>query len=137
MRAIFIVIAIVQLALSPSLASGQTKSVLIENSFCSITVDSQTGAIVGIRNKKTNTTYLSQKKENILPPFVIDTYSANQSVYIRDPFEKQDGGFSTFDPEKTYEEGDETNFLTRRSADLFELNIPALTGEVAIIQIGQ
>jgi len=97
MRTIFILIAIVQLALTSNLASGQTKSVLIENSFGSITVDSQTGAIVGIRNKKTNAGYLSPKKKNNLPPFVIDTYSANQSVYIRDPFEKQDGGFSTSD----------------------------------------
>lgn len=106
MRIFLTIIALVQFVIFPNLVSGQAKSFSIENSFYSITVDSQTGAIVGIMNKKTNTGYLSPKKKNNLPPFVIDTYSANQSVYIHDPFEKQDGGFSTFDPTKNNEKGD-------------------------------
>jgi hypothetical protein len=71
---------------------------VLENEFLRITVDVQTGAILGIANRKTQTEYMARRPV-AQPPLIIDAYSANQAVYIRDPFEKQSGGFSTFDPQ--------------------------------------
>jgi hypothetical protein len=71
--------------------------IAIENAMLRITVDPENGAILGITNRKTNTQYLAPRKD-AKPPFVIDTYSANQGIYIRDPFEKQTGGYSLYDP---------------------------------------
>lgn len=69
----------------------------LENSFLRITVDAQTGDILQITNRKTNTDYLVGR-QNPKPPFIVDMYSANQAVYIRDPFEAQEGGFSLYKP---------------------------------------
>ncbi len=70
---------------------------VLDNEFLRITLDAQTGALLGIANRKTKTEYLANR-EVTQPPLMVDAYSANQAVYIRDPFEKQSGGFSTFDP---------------------------------------
>jgi hypothetical protein len=71
---------------------------VLENEFLRISVDAQTGAILGIANRKTHTEYMA-RRQVAQAPLIVDAYSANQAVYFRDLFEKQSGGFSTFDPQ--------------------------------------
>ncbi|MDQ1316654.1 MAG: hypothetical protein QG588_302 [Candidatus Poribacteria bacterium] len=75
------------------------KAIIIENDYFHIEVDGKSGAIIGIRNCKTNTEYIIPQNEP-KPPFIIDSYSANQAIYIRDPYEKQSGGFSLYNPDE-------------------------------------
>ena len=94
---------------------GTRPPVVVENEMLRITVDADLGVILGITNRKTNTEYLTKaailgitnRKTNTeyltqgraaKPPFILDTYSANQAIYIRDPFERQSGGFSLYNP---------------------------------------
>jgi len=82
------------------------KKVILENQFFRISIDANSGAIIGIKNCKTDTEYVIPQ-QHAKPPFIVDAYSANQAIYIRDPFEKQSGGFSLYDPDKdTEEKGD-------------------------------
>ncbi len=76
---------------------GTRPTVMLENELLRITVDADQGAILGITNRKTNTQYLTQARD-AKPPFILDTYSANQAIYIHDPFERQSGGFSLYNP---------------------------------------
>ena len=76
---------------------GTRPPVVLENEMLRITIDADQGAILGITNRKTNTEYLTQGRD-AKPPFILDTYSANQAIYIRDPFERQSGGFSLYNP---------------------------------------
>ena len=75
------------------------KIINLENDFFRISIDANSGAIIGIDNCKTNTEYVISR-QNAKPPFIVDVYSANQAIYIRDPFEKQSGGFSLYNPDK-------------------------------------
>ncbi len=70
---------------------------MLENSFVRITVDASSGAILRITNRKTQTECVAERRE-AKPPVIVDAYSANQAVYIRDPFEQQSGGFSLYNP---------------------------------------
>jgi hypothetical protein len=81
----------------PAAPPGGAGPVVLENALLRITVDGKTGAVVGLFNKQTNTEYLSPRP-NPQPPFIVDQYSANQSIYINDPFEAQSGGFSLYNP---------------------------------------
>ncbi len=77
----------------------------LENSKLSLGFD-DLGRIVEMVNRSNGTSYLSPyaKPE---PLFVLDTYSANQAFFIRDPEEDQTGGFSLADPAPvTSEPGD-------------------------------
>ena len=81
----------------------------LKNEFLKISIDAKTGSIVGIINCRTNTEYLRLDKEP-KPPFIVDAYSANQAIYIRDPMEKQSGGFSLYNPDTdSREKGDLTH----------------------------
>ncbi len=71
--------------------------IMIENALLRIVLDAESGAVVAITNRKTNTQYMAATRCP-KPPWIIDTYSANQGVFIRDPFERQSGGFSLYDP---------------------------------------
>jgi hypothetical protein len=71
--------------------------IILENACLRMTLDPETGGVLGIRNVATGAEYLAPC-EHPLPPFIIDVYSANQAVYIDDPREGQNGGFSTYDP---------------------------------------
>lgn len=83
--------------LSLTTAGRAEEPIVLENAVLRIAVDSQTGAILGITNRKTNTQCMAPRKE-ARPPLILDTYSANQAVYIRDPMEHQSGGFSLYNP---------------------------------------
>ncbi len=71
--------------------------VVLENALLRLTIDGHTGAVLGLLNKQTNTECLTPRPDP-RPPFIIDVYSANQAIYIRDPFEQQGGGFSRYNP---------------------------------------
>jgi hypothetical protein len=86
------------------------KTITLENDFFRISIDVNSGAIIGINNCKTNTEYVIPR-QNAKPPFIVDVYSANQSIYIRDPFEKQSGGFSLYNPDKNSGEKGDLNHL--------------------------
>ena len=77
--------------------AGDRPPVVLENELLRIAVDARNGAILGITNRKTNTEYMANRR-GAKPPFILDTYSANQAVYIRDPMERQSGGFSLYNP---------------------------------------
>jgi len=82
----------------------------LENDFFCISLDAKSGAIVRINNRKTDTEYVMPRKD-AKPPFIVDAYSANQAVYIRDPFEKQSGGFSLYEPDKDARKKGDLNHL--------------------------
>ncbi len=76
-----------------------TNSIVLENAYLRLSIDPLSGSVTGVLNRKTGADYV-QPRADIRPPFVIDAYSANQAITIRDPFEKQTGGFSLYDPDK-------------------------------------
>ena len=84
-------------ALPSAWAQAPAGPVVLENDLLRITLDAATGAVVGLTNKATNTECLAPPADP-KPPFVVDMYSANQAVYVRDPFEEQGGGFSRYNP---------------------------------------
>jgi len=86
---------------SPSTTAGTAMAnpIVLQNDFLRLSLDPLTGSITGLLNRKTGAEYV-QPTADRHPPFVIDAYSANQSITIRDPFEKQSGGFSLYDPDK-------------------------------------
>ena len=86
------------------------KIINLENDFFRISIDANSGAIIGIDNRKTNTEYVIPR-QNAKPPFIVDVYSANQAIYIRDPFEKQSGGFSLYNPDKDAKDKGDLNHL--------------------------
>jgi hypothetical protein len=94
----------------------------LENEFLRITLDAHRGAIVGIANLKTKTEYMT-KRPLAQPPMIVDAYSANQAVYIRDPLERQSGGFSMYDPRLSAES----------KGDLVQLREP-LAGAIRVIE---
>ena len=95
------------LALATALGAPQTPKtpVVLENEFLRISVDAQTGAIVDITNRKSHIAYMARTSV-AKPPFIVNAYSANQSVFIHDEFEKQSGGFSLYDPAAPAVKGD-------------------------------
>jgi len=82
-----------------ALSAQQTprQAIVLQNEFLSISVDAQTGAIVDIANRKSQVGYMARTSV-AKPPFIVNAYSANQSIFIHDEFEKQSGGFSLYDP---------------------------------------
>ena len=78
-------------------AAAAEAPIALENDLLRITVDGTTGAVLSIFNKRTETEYLAPRADP-KPPFIVDCYSANQAIYIRDPFEEQGGGFSRYNP---------------------------------------
>src|SRR5690348_213748 len=78
-------------------ATQPINPVVLENQFLRVIIDARTASLMGIANLRTRTEYIANREVNH-PPLIVDAYSANQAVYIRDPFERQSGGFSTFDP---------------------------------------
>lgn len=86
---------LVAIGLSLGSAVRAEEPIVLENSLLRIKVDSQSGAILGITNRKTNTEYMVPRRD-AKPPFILDTYSANQAIYIRDALERQSGGFSLY-----------------------------------------
>jgi hypothetical protein len=84
--------------------------IVLENAWLRITVDAQSGAILSITNRKTDAEYLA-KRQDPQPPFIVDAYSANQAIYFRDPFSKEAGGFSLYDPNKAAEEKGDLSHL--------------------------
>ena len=56
------------------------EDIVLENSQLRLTFDSDTGAISGMKNKKTGSEYILTPSQE--PPFILDVYSANQSFYI-------------------------------------------------------
>ncbi|MGO8814437.1 MAG: DUF6259 domain-containing protein [Terriglobia bacterium] len=79
--------------------------VVLENKFLRISVDAHTGAIVDITNRKSHLAYMARTSV-AKPPFIVNAYSANQAVFIRDEFEKQSGGYSLYDPAAPAVKGD-------------------------------
>jgi hypothetical protein len=86
-------------SLASSGGTAMTNPIVLENDFFRLSIDPLTGCVTGMLNRKTGTDYV-QPRADSRPPFIIDAYSANQSIFIRDPFEKQTGGFSLYDPDK-------------------------------------
>ena len=86
------------------------KTIDLENDFFRISIDANSGAIIGIKNCKTNVEYVIPRPD-AKPPFIVDAYSANQAIYIRDPFEKQSGGFSLYNPDEDAGEKGDLNHL--------------------------
>jgi len=88
-------------SIRPSLAAGPAAAdpIVLENDFLRLSLDPLTGSITGLLNRKTGADYVKPGADR-RPPFIVDAYSANQSITIRDPFEKQSGGFSLYDPDK-------------------------------------
>ena len=78
---------------------------MLQNEFLRISVDAQTGAIVDITNRKSHLAYMARTSV-AKPPFIVNAYSANQSIFIHDEFEKQSGGFSLYDPAAPAVKGD-------------------------------
>ncbi len=76
-----------------------TNPIVLENDYLRLSLDPTTGSVIGMLNRKTGADYVPARAD-ARPPFVIDAYSANQAITIRDPFEKQTGGFSLYDPDK-------------------------------------
>ena len=77
------------------------KRYTLENAAIRMDFDGM-GRLVDLLNKQTGASCLSVAHEGrvVQPmPFIIDAYSANQSIYIRDPMEAQGGGFSSAKPE--------------------------------------
>lgn len=85
------------IGVSLTAASRADEQIVLENPLLRITVDRKTGTILGITNRTTNTQCMAPRKD-ARPPFILDTYSANQAVYVRDPMEHQSGGFSLYNP---------------------------------------
>jgi hypothetical protein len=71
--------------------------IMLENQFVRIAVDPASGAVVKITNRKTQSEAMADPRD-AKPPIIVDAYSANQAVYIRDPSEQQSGGFSLYNP---------------------------------------
>lgn len=84
---------------------------VLENAEVRITVDGRTGAVLGITNVQTGAECLAPRSEHA-PPFIVDMYSANQAIYIRDPFERQSGGYSLYNPSAPKTPGDLTHART-------------------------
>jgi hypothetical protein len=80
------------------IASDATNPIVLENAFLRLAIDPLTGSITGLLNRKTGADYV-QLRTNSSAPFIIDAYSANQAITIRDPFEKQSGGYSLYNPD--------------------------------------
>ena len=77
------------------------KRYTLENAAIRVEFDDM-GRLVDLLNKQTVASCLSAPHEGRAArpvPFIIDAYSANQSIYIRDPMEAQGGGFSSAKPE--------------------------------------
>lgn len=72
--------------------------ITLQNPYLSITLDSKTGEVLSIRNEKTGADYIAEGAAGYYP-FIVDAYSANQSIYIRDYQLKQSGGWSLVEPE--------------------------------------
>jgi len=85
----------------------------VENEFLKLVFDER-GAVVGVYNKKTDTSYLrtgAGGSEAPSAPFIVDAYPAAGPFYIDDPQEKQSGGFPVNPPD----------VLKERSGDLLHL----------------
>jgi len=80
-----------------SAADVASSPVVLENEHVRITIDKATGAVLSLTNRKPNTECMLAPK-TLLPPVILDTYSANQAIYIRDAMEQQRGGYSKYDP---------------------------------------
>ena len=84
--------------------------IILENSHLRLTLDPATGAVLALRNLATETDYLTPPASP-RPPFIVDAYSANQAVFIHDPFEAQNGGFSLYVPERDAGKPGDLRFL--------------------------
>ena len=101
-------VALAAVAAPPSaLAAPQTAKppIVLENEFLRISLDAVTGAILDMTNLKAGAAYMVRSAA-AKPPFIVNAYSANQSIFIRDDFEKQSGGFSLYDPMAPAVKGD-------------------------------
>lgn len=78
---------------------------VLENEFLRISIDTQTGALIELTNLKSGAAYMVQAS-SARPPVIVHAYSANQSIFIHDEFEKQSGGFSLYDPAAPAVKGD-------------------------------
>ena len=81
--------------LTPPVFAGET--VILENSLLRLSFDSDTGALTGMLNKKTGSEYIQRSSGKA--PFILDVYSANQSIYIRDYVLREFGGLALFNPD--------------------------------------
>jgi len=83
------------------------------------------GRVVGILNKETGTACIaSDPQAEPGPAFIVDAYSRNRPVYLRDPLLREGGGFCLADPKLL--------FSTVPSGDLLRLTVepwrtPAIT----------
>lgn len=97
---------------------------VLENAHARLGFD-YLGRLVELVNKDTGVACLRPGPDGEpLPAFIIDAYSANQSIYIHDPLLKEGGGFVLADPKLL--------FSTERSGDLLRLALepwrpPAIT----------
>ena len=91
-------------ASAPASQQAPKAPFVLENEYLRISIDPQTGAVTGITNLKTQAGYMARTAAK--PPFIVNAYSANQSIFIRDAFEKQSGGFSLYDPSAPAVKGD-------------------------------
>ena len=82
----------------PGAAQDSGQPVVLQNDGVRISIDPKTGAILSLFNRRTETEAVLPGKAGA-PPFAIDVYSANQALTIRDPYERQGGGFSFYDPD--------------------------------------
>ncbi len=85
----------------PALAASATTQAVagqavLENAHLRIELDGNTGAVLAITNRKANAQCMARPSAK--PPVIVDAYSGNQAVYVRDPFEQQSGGFCMYNP---------------------------------------
>ncbi len=97
-------LALPALLLTSAAAAQPPRPIVLENEYLRISIDAHTGSVEAIENRKTGAGYVARKSAK--PPFIVNAYSANQSIYIRDAFEKQSGGHSLYNPAAPPEQGD-------------------------------
>jgi len=73
------------------------EAIVLENSVLRLTFNSDTGALTGMKNKKTGSEYIQKPSQNA--PFILDVYSANQSYYINDYSLREYGGHPLAHPD--------------------------------------
>lgn len=97
----------------------------LENDSARLVFDNL-GRLVEIFGKETGTAFLSAAGQAAPgPAFIVDAYSRNQSVYLKDPLLSEGGGFSAADPKLL--------FSTARCGDLQRLTPePWQTPDVAV-----
>ena len=93
----------------------KARTYTLENDAARLAFD-YLGRVVGILNKQTGTACIASGREaEPLPAFIVDAYSRNRPVYLRDPLLREGGGFCSAEPRLL--------FATVPSGDLLRLAV--------------